>query len=135
MIQEILLTPLDVAGTILHEGIHAEMYRKALEETGLPLEPSSYEVIWNVNLEIKFPGLETPYSQAQHEIMAKEYVDDIAQALREFDSFRYGIDHYKYIAWVGLEKYGHYLGFVSQFIDEYYDEYQTLISSNTTGCQ
>ncbi len=78
--------PLEVGGTILDEGIHVEMYRKALRELRVPLDLKSYEEIWNVNLDFKIPFFEKPYAIAQHEIMAKEYVDDIAQALKELDS-------------------------------------------------
>ncbi|QEE50177.1 hypothetical protein FUA48_11485 [Flavobacterium alkalisoli] len=110
--------PLDVAGTMIHELLHAEIYRKLLmvAGTGSLYNGWSSEQWQNYleNLKNDFPGLYDYYlryesnvaidgelSDAQHQMMAQHYRDIIIQVLKEFDNTQ-SEDVYEAIAWVGL---------------------------------
>ena len=97
---------LGVAKTIMHETIHAEMYRK-LKSVGYQLNPND------------FPGIYDYYrryvKQAQHQQMAAHYVSTIAQALREYDSGKKPDQFYEDFAWDGLIGYKDSSGNVIEF--------------------
>ena len=87
---------LDVARTMIHEIIHAEMYRKLLEVAGQPNIPWTREFI--NTLRNNYEGLadyytrywlELPLDQQpgdpQHQLMAEHFIDIIIQALKDVD--------------------------------------------------
>lgn len=97
-----------VAQAMIHEVVHAEMFRKLIA--------SGYQV----SIE-DFPGLFDYYSRfmplldengvkhypngtPQHNLMAAHYITIMAEALAEYDNFIGTDDEYKAIAWLGLEK-------------------------------
>ncbi|NJN27970.1 MAG: hypothetical protein HC819_19355 [Cyclobacteriaceae bacterium] len=86
-------TTMEVARTIFHEIIHAEMYRIVIE--------NNYSVSIN-----DYPGVYDYYSRykfnAQHQQMAAHYIDIIGQALKEFDGAVQSDQYYDDIAWDGL---------------------------------
>ncbi|MEZ5031940.1 MAG: hypothetical protein R2787_11110 [Saprospiraceae bacterium] len=125
---------LNMASNILHEAVHAELFRKALALNQNPLDPVTYEEMWNEALKLNFPNFEAPYTTSHHEIMAKYYVDKIANSLRILDGNRFPIDNYKYLAWEGLSVHGSYLGFVSLYMSEYYDDHLQLIAQPSSIC-
>lgn len=89
---------LDIARTIYHEAIHAEMYRKVREHGNID----------NVN-ENDYPGIYDYYRRYikgwQHELMAQHYVDRIANLLKTFDGGFEDDSVYTALAWVGLKGY------------------------------
>ncbi|KLT64713.1 hypothetical protein [Pedobacter sp. BMA] len=97
------LSSIQVAITLLHEGIHAEIYRKLLSING----PG------NLNNQ-NFPSMFNLYQQYSisrgfsHEYMANYYVDIMANAIKEYDKSRFDIDYYKAIAWNGLKGTNYY---------------------------
>ncbi len=98
------LPSIEVALTLLHEGIHAEIYRKLLTIHG----PSQLS---NMN----FPSMFNLYSQYKlsegfsHEFIANYYVDIMSAALRQYDNNHFGLDYYKALAWEGLDKTSVYI--------------------------
>lgn len=126
--------PLEMASEILHEAVHAELFREVVEGHQNPFDPVSYEEMWNMALKLRWPDWEAPYVTAQHEVMANMYVQEIAQALQSVDNNRYSIDYYLYLAWSGLSVHGSYLGFVDYYISEYYDEYEFLMAQPFDRC-
>ncbi len=99
------LPSIEVALTLLHEGIHAEIYRKLLTIHG----PSQLS---NMN----FPSMFNLYSQYKlsegfsHEFIANYYVDIMSAALKQYDSSQFSLDYYKALAWEGLEGTSVYMG-------------------------
>jgi sulfur relay (sulfurtransferase) DsrF/TusC family protein len=92
------LTSLEVGLALLHEGVHAEIFRKLISIQG----PSNLS---NKNFPTLF-NLYTQYKVNQgytHEYMANHYVDLMASALGKFDNNKFTIDYYKAIAWFGLK--------------------------------
>ncbi|MGB4776450.1 MAG: hypothetical protein WBP45_14835 [Daejeonella sp.] len=86
---------IEVALTLLHEGIHAEIFRKILSIHG----PS------HLNID-NFPSLFNMYAQYkgyQHEFIANYYVDIMGNALKQYDNNKFDMDYYKALAWRGLE--------------------------------
>ena len=92
------LPSISVALTLLHEGIHAEIFRKMLSIHG----PS------NLNAR-NFPSLFNLWVKSRdwegfsHEFMANYYVNIMANAIKEYDNNKFGQDHYKALAWSGLK--------------------------------
>jgi len=97
------LSSIEVATALLHEGIHAEIYRKLLSIHG----PS------NLNNQ-NFPSMFNMYQQYSisqgfsHEYMANYYVEIMANAIKEYDKSKFGIEYYKAIAWNGLKGTNYY---------------------------
>lgn len=111
-LNELNRTGLDVARTMIHEMIHAEMYRKLLSVVGKPNIPWTKETIESTR--DSFPGIADYYTRwwldlppnvaprsPQHEAMAQHYRTIIEMALKEFDN-SYPDKTYKDLAWVGL---------------------------------
>lgn len=101
---------LDVARTLIHELIHAEIYRKLLTLS------DAGEIVWSKSffhgMKDDFPGLFDYYMRwyfnkpngvpsAQHQLMAEHYRDIIEDALIEFDN-SHNDDVYEALAWIGL---------------------------------
>ncbi len=108
---------LDVARTMMHELIHAEIYRKMLSCSELPyvnFNNYSTEQWRNFinNLQGNFPGIFDYYvryqynsstpTDWQHQMMAQHYRDIIKDALREYDNNSSSEDVYDALSWEGL---------------------------------
>ena len=97
---------LDLAATLLHEAVDAEIY-KYVQENQTGVDPND-----RINLleyYFRFKTFEDPRfatSNAQHQHMADQYVRPIAEAIRELDKNRFSIEYYYGFAWDGLRKYG-----------------------------
>jgi len=92
---------LDLAALILHEGIHAELYKYVYEhETGV--DPNKRKNL----LEYYFRYKNINIGTAQHQHMADKFVKPIAEAIRTLDNNRYPLADYMGFGWDGLRKYG-----------------------------
>jgi hypothetical protein len=104
---------LSVARTMIHEMIHAEIFRKLLSVAQHP----SIQLDQNQLIQLRndYPGLYDYYmrwkwnipqgqspSSAQHEAMAQHYRGIIKQALEEFDNSQTD-EIYEALAWTGLQ--------------------------------
>jgi hypothetical protein len=91
------LSSIEVALTLLHEGIHAEMYRKLLGINGtINLNINNFPSLFNMYAEYKNDG------QYQHQFMANYYIDIMSTALKQYDGNRFSLDYYQALAWEGL---------------------------------
>ncbi|MDB4289444.1 hypothetical protein N9887_00005, partial [Flavobacteriaceae bacterium] len=104
---------LDVANTMIHEIIHAEMYRKLLEVAQQPNIPWTEAFIHT--LRNNYEGLADYYTRywldlpldqqpgdPQHEQMAEHFINIIVQALKDVDNSLSDLQ-YRAIAWTGLK--------------------------------
>jgi hypothetical protein len=104
---------LGVARTMIHEIIHAEMYRKLLEVAKLPNIPwteafihtlrNNYEGLadYYTRYWLELP-LGQPVGTTQHQLMAEHFIDIIIQALKDVDNSLTDLQ-YRAIAWAGLK--------------------------------
>ena len=99
-------TPIEIAGTYLHEAIHAEMRRYlygATDTSTLPGFPGDFTTDWRYYILSKFGEINIEnLSDAEHNAMAENYVDIIANGLSEFDNNALSYGHYEALAWNGL---------------------------------
>lgn len=104
--------PLEFAAILLHEGIHAELF-KYVDEHNQGLDPNERDNLLYHYFEAK-RLLEPQFvnSWAQHQHMADKYVKPIAEAIRILDNNKYPLEYYMGYGWDGLRKYGY---------DGYYD--------------
>lgn len=102
--------------TLLHEIIHAEVFRKMLSVAQEPEIPWTVDFIKN-ELKDDFGGLADYYTrfwlelppneepnQAQHNLMASHYIETMALALAEFDNYQHPFEYYETISWIGLKE-------------------------------
>ena len=103
--------PLDVAGTFIHELIHAEIFRKMMiaAKNG-SLDPvnmtSAQQINYVNNLKNNFPGIYDYYINRYHpnwthQMMAQHYLNIIIEVLEQYDSTQ-SDEFYESIAWIGL---------------------------------
>jgi len=104
--------PLDFASDLLHEGIHAEIF-KFVDEHRKGIDPNNRENLMYYYWLEKQKGdpryFDTNY---QHQHMADNYIKPLTEALRKLDNYNYPLDYYLGFAWTGLHKYG---------FDDYWD--------------
>ena len=97
---------LDIAAIILHEGIHAEIYKYVDERKKGP-DPNDRPKLLSYYFQYKAQNDNTLLtSNAQHQHMADKYVKPIAQSLRQLDNNKYPLNDYMGLAWDGLRRYG-----------------------------
>lgn len=99
--------PLEYAATILHEGIHAELF-KYVNEHQNGIDPNNREnLLYHYFEQKKIQKPSLVNSVAQHQHMADKYVKPIAEAIRQLDNNQYPLEYYKGFAWDGLRTYGY----------------------------
>lgn len=104
---------LDIARTMIHEIIHAEMYRKLLSVAEKPNIPCTRDFI--LSLKHDYKGLADYYTRywldlpldqkpgdPQHQLMAEHFIDIIIQALKDVDDSLTDLQ-YRAISWAGLK--------------------------------
>lgn len=127
---------LEIAATILHEGIHAEIYRYVSQfENGI--DPNNRERLFELynfykgRVTSKDPrDYSIAESNAQHVYMAENYVQPIAEAIRALDSNSYPLEYYSLFGWDGLEKYDFNNELTDETLSEYYSN-RTTVNNNT----
>ena len=100
---------LDIAATILHESIHAELKRIVATNNQAPdpLPESYYNYLWQLHQ--YWSSVSNPifvWSNTEHTYMANQHVIPIANAVRDFDSNMYPVENYMEFGWSGLYYYG-----------------------------
>ncbi|APG65579.1 hypothetical protein LPB136_09490 [Tenacibaculum todarodis] len=128
---------LDFAATILHEGIHAELYKYVQERNnGVDVNDRPNLMYHYFNLKATVDPMFLD-ATVQHEHMADKYVKPVAEAIRELDGNRYPLDYYWGFAWDGLRPYGinHYLdsnsGNYIPLNDAGFSQKQALVNSTS----
>jgi len=100
---------LTIASTLLHEGIHAELFRIVAGENNVPEPLSQYHYNIIVDL-LEWYENNGPSNfvdgNSQHNFMIYNYVTPIAEAVRELDNNLYPLDNYMAFGWSGLYEMG-----------------------------
>lgn len=101
------LSVLEMAANLLHEGIHAEIFRYVHENGGV-VDPNDRINLYNHyrDLMVEAGVYDANMAQAQHQHMADMYIYPIANAIKELDGHRFPVEKYLPFAWSGLEPYG-----------------------------
>ncbi|KAA1243380.1 hypothetical protein [Aquimarina sp. RZ0] len=116
------------AANILHEGIHAEVFRFVNEANNGNVDANERKRLFD--LYRNFKGLSTMSSDAQHVFMAENYVIPIAKAIRQLDNNRYSLNHYMGFGWDGLRDYD-YQGVLTPAESREFYELQAIVNENT----
>ncbi|WP_420553349.1 hypothetical protein [Tenacibaculum aiptasiae] len=106
-------TNLDFAATVLHEGIHAHLFRYVNEHIK-GVNPNDKRRIYELYFHYKkFSDPNYANVNFQHQYMREKYIYPIANAIRILDKKKYPLYKYLGFAWEGLNTdYG---------VDKYYD--------------
>jgi hypothetical protein len=98
--------PIQLAGTIMHEAIHAEMRRFLYSNPGastLSGFPSTFAEDWRMYINAQNgKDFEEQLSNAEHNAMADRYIDVIISGLQDFDRNQLSYDQYYALALEGL---------------------------------
>jgi len=123
-------SPLDLASTVLHEGIHAAIMAHV------------HLIDVNVELEGNLTYLAELYklysnaaAYADHYYITHFYIEPIAIALRNIDGDKYPKEHYFPFAWDGLRPYANISG--DEFLIEQstsHEDKRITVLENTTFC-
>jgi len=118
--------PLSIAATLIHESIHAALYKDAkLKDPTITREDI-----------IKTLRLNTKTTDPDHEVMAKKYVNLLAESLREADGNRFPVDYYLYLAWSGIQNAGYELELLNDpWIGQFKEKHDILMSTPNTFCK
>ncbi|MCD0455950.1 hypothetical protein LPB85_10940 [Chryseobacterium sp. LC2016-27] len=100
-----------VAGTFMHEMIHAEMFRKLLSINSTPNGNIDWDLVKSLNTEHNYPGLYDYYvrsmsgdTNSHHEAMAAHYVNIMVNFLKQVYGNQYTDIEYKSIIWMSSLK-------------------------------
>ena len=100
---------IEIARTLFHEAIHAKIYSYLRQIGGYKyLAPDNFPTLYDEYVDYVSTGSKlSAGTAAQHEYMAKRYVDLIAKGVQQFDTRNKNnpevtFDHYRALAWVGL---------------------------------
>ncbi len=122
------LPPLENASNLLHEGIHAELYRFVDQAHNGEVNPNDRKRLFD--LYRNFTGLSDMSSRAQHVYMVENYVTPIAKAIRALDNNSYPLDHYMGYGWDGLRAYDYQGVLTTQESKDLYD-LQAIVNHET----
>lgn len=108
--EDVNTNPIEMAQAILHEAIHAELARYvALYQSGVDINNREYLFELYAYYKGWSDAINDPDynwgNAGDHQYMITNYINNIANALRQFDNNRYPIDNYKEYAWDGLRAY------------------------------
>jgi len=129
---------LDFAATLLHEAIHAELF-KYIHQYDSGVEIGNREQLLYYYFYYKAENENTLNTAlAQHQYMADNYVKPIAETMRQLDNNQYPLEYYMGFGWDGLRDYG-YDGYydngnwvsLNNNIDTQYYQNQSLVNQNT----
>lgn len=135
IIEDTTQPSLELAATILHEGIHAEIFRyvSRFENNIDPNNRSKllqlYQFYKGLTNNKNYDG--SPVSDAQHVYMAENYVAKIADAIRELDGNKYSREYYMWYGWEGLEEYD-FKNRLTPNLETQYNNYQNIVNANTS---
>jgi hypothetical protein len=98
--------PLDFAADLLHEGIHAEIFKFVNENIKGIDTNDRKNLMYYYWLEKKEGDPRYFEANYQHQHMADKYITPLIEALMKLDDNNYTSDYYLSFAWSGLSKYG-----------------------------
>jgi hypothetical protein len=95
------IDPVSMAGTLIHELIHARIYDHLYNLGYFTNSVGAPSAMWSQFVQSNYPGI--VIGETQHQIMAQAFVNDIAQALHDINGGVGDPSDYLYIAWEGLQ--------------------------------
>lgn len=130
ILEEIETYPLEIAATILHEAIHAELaryvllYESNVDINNKPLLFERYNYYYNL--------YDNQDGEIDHIYMTENYINPMAEALRSLDNNQSPLNYYKTIAWDGLRDWDakNLLG----NLDDDYLQYRLEVLQNSELC-
>ena len=119
------LNSIDLATHILHEGIHAEIFRYVNEHHNRNVDPNDKPQLFEY---YKYYKLAVENHHIDHPYMTQYYITPMARALRKLDNYQYPLNYYKVFSWDGLRNFdpNNSLG----NIDEQYGQYRNTVVEN-----
>lgn len=122
--------PLQMAQYILHEAIHAELYRFVSRyESGV--DPNNRPRLFQL---FKYYSELYNIGDIQHIYMTERYINPISSALRKLDGSKYPLDYYKAFAWDGLRVWDAGNLLIEDMDSKYEDYRKTVIENTTVSC-
>ena len=126
------MNSLHLAALILHEAIHAEIFRYV--DKYVPGEDPNdrvrlfqlYQYYLGLTNTLDYTENQA-VSDAQHVYMAENYVTPIANALRTLDNNTHPLEYYMGFGWDGLRKYA-FNGQLTEEQDSQYIQYQQQVN-------
>ncbi|MGY5846413.1 hypothetical protein ACW6QP_03250 [Salegentibacter sp. HM20] len=118
------LNPIDLAANILHEGVHAEIFRYVQEHHEGNVDPNDKPRLFEY---YKYYKLAVDEKHIDHPYMAEYYIEPIAKALRALDNFQYEENYYKIFALDGIGSWGLE---ENELINENFSQYRNEVSDN-----
>ncbi len=104
---------LDYATTLLHEGIHASIYRYVHQFNQGIGANNNQSLFYYYNIYKAQNSNDFSTAIAQHQYMQDNFIIPIAQAIKELDNHRYPLEDYLGFGWEGLKEDYQY----DQYID------------------
>lgn len=117
-----------VGFALIHEMVHAEIFRKLLDVSDLPYIPKKHSPEWESFMNNLYEGFyeyfdiyvrlsfkTTNPTELQHELMAQNYIETMVRALTDFDKNKHPKEFYEDIAWIGLQNT---IAFKNRFIPD-----------------
>jgi hypothetical protein len=128
--------PLEIAGMLLHELIHARIY-ESLYNRGhfaqIVSGPPALNNIWDNFVQSNFPDI-IPVGKDQHKLMAQVYVNDLAQALHDLNGGVGDPSDYLIFAWQGvLGAYPEETRHKYDFLPKNMDDLRNNFNNNVKG--
>ncbi|WP_109433968.1 hypothetical protein [Aquimarina sp. AU119] len=120
---------LNAAALLLHEGIHAELFRFVNEANQGNVNPNERKRLFDLYRNFQ-TDLSTMNDMAQHTYMTENYVTPMAKAIRELDNNKYPLDYYMGFGWDGLRAYDYQGTLSTEESNEFY-RLQAIVNDNT----
>jgi len=127
---------LQMAKNLIHEGIHAELYKFVHNYRG-DVNPLDRKTVMGLYLFYKgvaedgFMDSGDVASVYQHEYMSEKYVIPIAKAIKELDSNRFDLSYYMWYGWEGLEKTYQFKNRLTEAEKTQYINKQQIVNATT----
>ncbi|PHQ55174.1 MAG: hypothetical protein COC16_05670 [Lutibacter sp.] len=121
---------LSLASTMLHEGIHATLFKYA-HSRNPNIDPNIDPKVL-MDLILQYKNVNLSEGSAQHEYMMSYYVIPIAQAIRNLDNNSYPIEYYYGFGWSGLGRYGRDQDVITQAELDNFENLKQIVNSNTS---
>ncbi|MBW8245243.1 hypothetical protein K1F50_20745 [Muricauda oceani] len=130
-LEDVNQSPIGIAALILHEAIHAELYRYVSRfKSGE--DPNNRARLFQLYKFYK--EQELGIGNIQHVYMTENYINPIAVSLRSLDGNKYPLDYYKSFAWDGLREWDANNLLSMEMNNDYYSYRNTVINNSNLDC-
>ncbi len=129
----------DMAATILHEAIHAELWRYVAQyKNGInPNDKKEVFKYYKHYAEVYGDVFDNNENNAKNAIdhiyMTQHYINPLASTLRQLDNNKYPLDYYKSYAWDGLRAWDPNNTLGAQENSQHY-AYRAIVNANSKIC-